>query len=243
MTMAGPSSLPSKQQLTSLVASLPALFPVATNAGWTPEAMAASLSAYADWAASVRKWHGELDAAVRVLERPKEATLDGLLDTWIATPYATPFTLADAERDREIQPNTLHAYLVNEVTPNYRRFRALADEPVANHIPAAGSGSGAQGEKKHQALDALSTALDDMLAAHVLPHIAPGHSADVASVSFLQFVVHELLPSWMRFRERNGDAVRRAAYGDEVVGRLVETLEGALEGQVRCGCHPEALRQ
>ncbi len=219
------------EQLVTLVASLPPLSPVATGAGWTPEAMAASLAAYADWAASVRKWHGEVEAAVRNLERPpaKEQLLDGLLDTWIATPYAEPFTLAEAERaERDLPPTTLNAYLVNEVTPNYRRFRALADANPATE------------EKKHDVLDALSNALDDMLAAHVLPNIAPGHSADVASVSFLQFVVHELLPSWMRFRERNGEAVRRAPYGDEVVGRLVETLEGALEGQVRCGCHPDA---
>ncbi|GMK59997.1 hypothetical protein CspeluHIS016_0902140 [Cutaneotrichosporon spelunceum] len=176
-------------QLTALVSNLPPpLSTAATPASWTPESMAASLAAYADWSAAIRKWHADLESTLL------EPNLDKLLDM-ISTPLAPPLTLAEAY----LSPNPLHAYLVNEVTPNYRRFRALA-----------------RPSEDHPALESLGAALDDMLAQHVLPHIAPGASADVASASFLQFVVHELLPSWVRFRERNADSVSRAQGGDEV---------------------------
>ncbi|BEJ02610.1 hypothetical protein CcaverHIS631_0704050 [Cutaneotrichosporon cavernicola] len=145
--------------------------PAATPSTWTPETMAASLEAYTGWATSIRQWHRELESTLL------EPNLDGLLEM-ISTPFAPPLTLAEAETN--LPPNTLHAYLVNEVTPNYRRFRALSTPSLSEHV----------------ALESLGMALDDMLAQHVLPHIAPGHSSDVASASFLQFVVHELMPSW-----------------------------------------------
>lgn len=197
--------------------------------------------------------------------RDLDASLLDLNSAWL-TPYQTPFTLAEAEAPKSapITPTTLHAYLVNEVTPNYRRFRALAERDDAQGLDGLdgikidiegkgrAKGKGREKEKDRDQpigprntapLDALGAALDDLLASHVLPHIAPGHSSDVASVSFLQFVVHELLPSWQRFRSRNDEAVRRAVYGDEIVSRLIESLEGVYDSSVRCGCHPQALRQ
>ncbi|BEJ10366.1 hypothetical protein CcaverHIS641_0704010 [Cutaneotrichosporon cavernicola] len=154
--VAGPSIIPWKQQLSNLVANLPPLPPAATPSTWTPETMAASLEAYTGWATSIRQWHRELESTLL------EPNLDGLLEM-ISTPFAPPLTLAEAETN--LPPNTLHAYLVNEVTPNYRRFRALSTPSLSEHV----------------ALESLGMALDDMLAQHVLPHIAPGHSSDVAT--------------------------------------------------------------
>lgn len=206
------------------------------------------------------------------LRELESSLLDLSSTTWLSTPYSQPFTLAAAEPERDdpspvgippktsklhlhehlappqpapITPTTLHAYLVNEVTPNYRRFRALAEceDGVSSPTPtpaAKGKEKDTRADEPHPPLDALGSALDELLACHVLPHIAPGHSSNVASVSFLQFVVHELLPSWVRFRAWNADAIRRAVYGDEVVMRLVESLEGVYDSSVRCGCHPQA---